>query len=793
MIAEIRYVLRSLLRRRGFALVTVLTLALGIGAATAIYAVVDRILFQAPPSPGDLYMLGSVLKNREFEPIIWQPHFQAYSARKDLFSEFSAAASRSGNVVVERDPVATGWEDVSLNFFGMLRVVPALGRGFVPGEDVDGRNQVVIVTDGFARKFLDGPAAALGRKIGVNQEECTVVGILSKGERLPAYCESMVFRPLVLHPNPANPWDPSLVVIGRIRTGVAREQAESALAKVKVDLPPQMSWLADNYKPALSTIGEMQKLYRPELYWMLLGAVGFLFAIACLNATNLMLVHVVGKQLETSIRLALGGGRWGLIRLLLIETLGLCLCGSVLGALIANWLVPLFTMVADGNGGSAEWASWHLGWRTYLVLGGLTVVTGFAVALVPALHVLRSNIQGGLKNGGGAVGESPRLARLRATFVVLQSTFAVILLVGAGLMIQTFKRLEDVKLGFDPGHRVKMMINFPSGYPSEPKGRLAALNRVQDALQRVPGVSRVAYGSESLLAGYEQIELMVEAADRSTMTINGAYVSPDYREAGGMVLKGGRWLAAGDTNDVMINESLARARFGATNPVGQYLRSAGSTGDYRGWQVVGVVGDVRENLRAKPGNRVYMPVSWDPHMVTNFVVEMIGEPSGESVSGLGQAIFQLDPRIVTYSATPLADLRRGQLRNEHLALSVLKVLAAIAILLTVVGLFSVLAYTVDRRMGEFGIRMALGATPADLVSLVMRRGVALTVLGIAIGIAGAMGLTRYLRSLLFETPPYDPAVIAGVAGLLLLSALAACALPAVRASQPDVARLLKSD
>jgi putative ABC transport system permease protein len=209
--------------------------------------------------------------------------------------------------------------------------------------------------------------------------------------------------------------------------------------------------------------------------------------------------------------------------------------------------------------------------------------------------------------------------------------------------------------------------------------------------------------------------------------------------------------------------------------------------------VAGVVGDVRENLRSQPGFKVYTPASWSPGSVSNFVVDMTGEPTGESTTRLRQAIYQLDPRVVTYAAAPVLDQLKEQLRHEKLTLSVLRVLAAIAILLTIVGLFSVLAYTVDRRMAEFGIRMALGATPANLVGLVMRRGMALTAVGVAAGIAGAMAMTRFLQSLLFETPPDDPTVIASVAALLLLSALGACAIPALRASRPDVAKLLKGD
>jgi putative ABC transport system permease protein len=793
MSSEIRYVTRSLFRRKSFTLVTVLTLALGIGAATAIFAMVDWFLFRSPASSTDLFMIGTMSDDGRFVPSLYQYQLKAYSVDNSVFSEFALSAYRVGNVVVEKKPVGVGMRAVSTNFFRMIGASPALGRGFVPGEDVEGRDQEVVVSFNFWKNHLHASADALGSRILVNQDECMVIGILREGLRMPPYCASEVFRPLVLKDNPDQPWDPNLVVIGHARPGVSKEQAQAALAAIRVDVPAKMSWYKDRSKPALSTLKELEKIYRPEVRWMMLGAVSFLYAIACLNATNLMLVQMMGRQREISIRLALGGGRWGLIRLLLIESFGITVCGSLLGALIANWLIPVFRMAARYQNQPSDPSMWHLYWRTYVILGGLTLVTATVIALVPALNLLRADIQGGLKTGGGSVGESRGMARLRSMFVVLQATFAVVLLVGAGLMVRTFQKLEEVDLGFDPARRINLQVNFPDSYPSEPKERLAILRRLQDELQRVPGVVSAAFGSDNLLAGYEYTTIDLEARDRSTMKVNAAYVSSEYLRVGGVALKAGKWLGPDAQGEIMINESMAKTRFGETNPVGQYIRPMGTTGNYKGWLVVGVVADVRENLRAPPGPRIYMPILWSPGTASSFVIDMSGEPSGEAVARLQSAVFLFDPRIVSDSAIPLANRRLDQLRDEHLALSVLKVLSGIAILLTIVGMFSMLAYTVDRRMSEFGIRMALGATPSDLIVLVMQRGMALTVLGVGMGIAAALGLTRFLQSLLFETQSFDPLVLAGVAALLLLSALGACTLPAFKASKPDVSLLLKSD
>jgi putative ABC transport system permease protein len=793
MISEARYLLRSLRRRKGFAMVTVLTIALGIGAATAVYSIVDWILFNGPESPRGLYAIGLKQKGAPDMVFTWEPFYEAYSSQSQVFSETCAGSSEAVNVAVENKPVSTGVFAVTPNFFSMLGVKPALGRTFFASEAADGRDNVVVVSHQFWKRHMGGSNEALGRLIRVDRTVCSVIGILPEGQRFPVFTDSDVYKPFVLHYKASEPWEPFMVALGRTRPGMTRERAEELLAKVRVDIPEVWKSFGESARPGLSTVDEMQKIFRPEIYWTLVGAVAFLYGIASLNATNLILVHVLGKRLEISVRLALGGSRWGVLRLLLIEVFGLCICGMLLGALVANWLIPLLDFLAGYGDPNQGWASWYLDWKTYLVLAGLTLVTGALIAVVPALQLSRLNLQAGLKAGGGAIGESPRLARVRGLFVVLQATFAVILLVGAGLMIRSFQRLEEVPLGFDPTHRVKMQLNFPRNYYSAPDERMTLLNRIRESLLRLPSVSSVAFGSQSILAGIESATVQVEAPDGTSTEINNVYVSSDFAEAGGMVLKWGRWLQPDTKSEILVNESYARARFGTPNAVGRHIRAKGSSAKALGWEIVGVVADVREKMRDAAKFRVYMPIKWSPNIASTFFLHMKGEPDGEALGRLTQAIYSLDPRIIVYTTVPMTELRNQQLYSERLALSVLRVLACIATALAVVGLFSVLAYTVDRRMPEFGIRMALGATPRDLVALVMRRGIALTVLGIAIGIGGAAALTRFLQSLLFETPGFDPVVVGCVSALLLLAAFAASIIPSVRASKPDLVSLLKSD
>jgi putative ABC transport system permease protein len=792
MLSDIRYVIRSLARTKGFLFITIVTLALGIGSAAAIFTMVDWVLFRTSSFPTDLYLIGAKDKQGEFLPTRIDAQFRAYQSSINVFSEFGLAGMQPVNVVLGGNPLVTQTLGISPNLLPMLGIAPVLGRGFLPDEGVDGRNQVVVISDNFWRRHFNASPDVLGRKILVDQAVCTVVGVLKAWQSLPPYFYAEVYRPLVYKVDPTTPWNPNLFVLGRLRPGVPRLAAEQALAAVKVEMPPNLAVFFADQKPALSTLAETQKLYRPEIYWLLLGAVGFLYAIACLNATNLMLVRMLGKKRELSIRLALGGGRWRIIRLFVVESLGLSLGGCAGGVLIANWLVPLFSTFWGGHW-EGGWALWSLSWRALAFLGGLSVATGFAIVLLPALRILRTDIQAGLREGGAALGESRRLARLRGTFVVLQAAFAVILLTGAGLMVRTFQRFQSINLGFDVSRRVKVQLEFPSGYVTGNEVRLALLRRLQDRLQHLPGVASVAYGTDNLMSGWNGGGSTVQLADGTPIEVKIDYVSSDYLETAGLKLKRGRWFNQPSGTEIMINESFARVRYGREDPVGQMLKPVNAAKGWGGWLVVGVVGDVRETVRSAPGYHIYGPESWYPPSMTTLVVRLTHDPDGTMESQLRRSIYEFDPRIVTGFVIPLGEARNQQTLFEHFALSILKVLSGIATVLTVVGLFSVLAYTVDRRMSEFGIRLALGATARDVMILIMGRGVLLTALGIAVGLAGALALTRFLQSLLYETPPYEPVVLGAVAVLLVLAAIAASVIPSVRATRADISRLLRAE
>lgn len=805
MLSDLRYVLRALARNRGFTAVTVLTLALGIGSGGSIFSLVDWVLFRGSSFPEDIYLVGGQNELQPFMPVRFEFMTRAYETETRAVREFAKVSNQQGNIVVKDQPVDTNWLGISPNLFPMFGITPRVGRGFLPEEAKEGADQVAIVSDRFWKTHLGGRDDALGQKIIVGNASCTIVGILREGQQFPPFLYRGVYRPLTYRVDPGQPWGVQFFFFVQLATGVSREQAEAALraTATKIDLPVQYGDFYKKDRASLSSMGELNRFSRPEVFWVMLGAVGFLYAIACLNASNLMLVRMLGLRRELSIRLALGGGRWRIIRLLTMESVVLALLSGLVGLLVANWLFPLLLSATGGSSsfGQRDWTSWTLSWRIVGVMSALTVITSLIIALIPAVRVLRTEINSGLKDGGAALGESRALARLRGLLVVLQAAFAVVLLVGAGLMIRTFANFQKIDLGFEPARLMKVYLGLPPNFPRDPKAweaQLARLREIQAEFQRVPGVRAVGFGQDVLLPGWYNAYLPVLAHDGQPVKIALTGFNLGFHEASGIKLKRGRWHNKSQGNEILVNESLAKALWPAgTDPIGQFVRTQNNnpsaSGDWKGWEVVGVVADIRSTMRDAPGRYIYGPEAWSAGTFGCFVLRLDREFDVAFASDLRRKLYAFDPHIVVQDVMPVSRIRDQQLWAEQMANGMLKVLAGIALLLTIVGIFSVLAYTVDRRMGEFGVRLALGATPRELVLLVMRRGVMLTLLGVAVGTGGALLLTRYLQSMLFEVTGNDPWVLVAVGGILMGTSVLACVVPARRAARVDVSKLLRSE
>jgi putative ABC transport system permease protein len=456
----------------------------------------------------------------------------------------------------------------------------------------------------------------------------------------------------------------------------------------------------------------------------------------------------------------------------------------------AHWVFPsLLALITESE--AAKYVS-ALNVSSLVCIVILTVVAGVAVVLVPVWRLMKSEINSGLKDGGAAAGEGRGVARLRTALVIFQAALAVVLLAGTGLMVRSFERLHRTNLGFDPAGKVKVAISFPRDYNLGPEARLQLFERLQEQLATIPGVRAVSFGQDTLLEGGFTGTAQVLMADGTYQSVAGNVVTADYWKTAGLTLKKGQWFSSkrGEYG-VVVNETFAKARFGDEDPVGKSFKLLVS-GDYM-QPVVGVVGDVKESVRSTPGMRMYVAEWVYPLNISSLLLRLDHDPGKEFAGVVRHAIYALEPKLIVSQVATINEIVGNGMWAERYAFRILKVLTIVALALAVAGLFAVIVYTVESRMKEFGVRLALGAQPVNLHRLVMKRGLTTVAVGVAFGVTGALGLTRFMQSLLFETTPYDPLVYAAVAMILLGAAVAACWLPARRAARVDITRLLRAE
>ena len=787
---DIAFATRALCRARGFTLTVLAMLVLGVGVSTFVFNLTAWILiFDQPfPHPEQLWLIGFKDKHSASNPYRSTMQFQAYQEQTRAFSEYAAVTRDVANVVVDGEPVVVNLLGASIDCFHTLGIKPVLGRGFLPEEYRPGADNVVVITDLFWRKHFHAAPDILGRQVLVDQQLCTVIGVLRVDQPFPPAFAGDVYRPFIPRVDAVNPLTPVVFVIGRLAPAVPPEQARAALAAVKLPtLPPWATAYVAEQEPILMRPTDIA---RSETYWVMAIAGMLLYSIACLNAMDLMLVRLLGRRQELSLRLALGGTRWQIARLLMIESLGLALVASLVVMAAARWIFPPLLALITGSE-AAKYVS-SLNVRTLACIAVLTLVASVAVALVPAWRLMKSEINAGLKDGGAAAGDGRGVARLRTALVIFQAALAVVLLAGTGLMVRSFEQLHRTNLGFDPAGKVKVTISFPRGYDLAPEARLQLFERLQQRLATTPGVRAVSFGQDTLLEGgfYGTAQLLM--ADGTYRSVAGNFVTADYWKTAGLTLKKGQWFSSkrGEFG-VVINEAFAKARFGDEDPIGKSFKLLVS-GDFL-QPVVGVVGDVKESVRSTPGMRMYVAEWVYPLNISSLLLRLDHDPGKEFEGVVRHAIYALDPKLIVSQVATINEIVGNGMWAERQAFRILKVLTVVALVLAVAGLFAVIAYTVDSRMKEFGVRLALGAQPANLHRLVMKRGLTTAAVGVAVGVAGALGLTRFMQSLLFETTPYDPLVYAAVAMILLVAAVAACWLPARRAARVDITRLLRAE
>jgi predicted permease len=784
---DVRYAVRSLYRARGYSLTVLATLTLGIGVSTLVYEITEWSLFRSSPypKPEQLFLIG--FKDRQNQSGYYHAglFFEALQQQTGVFSEYAAIENSWFNVVVDGSPSSENVLSISKDGFHTLGITPALGRAFLPAEFTSGSDRVAVLSDSFWQQHYNRAPDVLGRTLLVDQNAYTIVGVLGIGQQVPTYFNGGIYRPLVFKVDPAKVFDPHLFIIGRLGPGIPPDEAKAALSLIK--LPEVPARAVPYFADQTTVLTNIREIDRRDVWWVMVAAAAFLYGISCLNAMNLMFIRLLGRRREMNIRLAVGGSRWKVVQLLVVESLVLSMAAFAAVAIGAQWCVPLVFHFLNGGDMGHFWNYWD--WRTLSCIGSLSLFACTAIAIGAGLRLAKADIGMGLKDGGPTSGESRRAGRIRASLVVIQVAFAVVLLVGTGLMLSSFKRLQDVNLGLDPVGKVKIGITFPRGYELKPEAQLELFDRLQGKLALLPGVRAASYSQDFILSGTMHSIARIQMKDGTFQDVAGVISATDFQQAAGLTMKRGRWLSSKrGIYEVVINETLSRVRFGDTDPIGQFLQF-NATG--RHYEVVGVVRNVHDTIRSPQGMCIYAAAWQYPQYLNCVVLRLDRDPDKAFAAGVRRAIYEVDPRVAVLEIDSMNQVISNEVWAERYLYTVLKGLAAIAVGLTAVGIFSVIAYTVDNRKTEFGVRMALGATPSRLVGSVMRQGLSAAAVGFAIGGAGALALTRYMQSMLFETKSYDPWVYSAVALLLALSAAAACWLPAQKAARIDVAGLLK--
>ncbi len=794
---DVRYALRVLRRSPGLSVVAVLTLALGIGANTAIFSVVDAALLHPLPYP---HSGGIVTFYRDHHSLIFsRPFFTRLRGRLPAVEDLSAFHTWSFAISSPGKPAEEGGIVSSANLFRVLGVRPVIGQPFTHAEDRPGAAPVALISESLWKNRFVGAHSVLGKTVVIAGEPFTVVGVFPGHLRFPELAQS----PSVWLPMASDPAIKSfaagmgggqgvayLQLLGRLKPGATIEQARAQFAAVGgADVRKTFRDRAGVRLGVTFLENEVSKSYRTELD-LLFGAVGLVLLIACANVANLLLARASASERETAVRMALGAGKNRIVRSVLIESAELSLAAGALGACLAflavgtlgNWIPQSVTPFRGitVNTGVLEFTA------------VVSVIAGILFGSFPAWHASEVNIYATLKEGGRGLSGSGR-RRLRQALVVLEVALAVMLLVGAGLLLRSFSRLISTDPGFDADGIAAASVTLPRSIHRSREQWRAFVSATLDRLRAEPGVTQAAAAMGAPALGVEFTFGYTVAGQPPGRPEGAAYrpVTPGYFALMHVPLLAGRDFSMSDSASsapvCAVNHALVRTSFRGTNPLGHILKS----GKEPLCRIVGVVGDVVTWLGKPPSAAIYVPFDQAPFWMATFLAR--GPQGAAALSPLlRDAIRSVNPDLPV-KVSVLARAFDSAVAPQRFRTALVGIFAGLATVLAAIGISGVLGYSVSRRRQEIGVRMALGASPGEVVRQVVGEGLRLAAIGAAVGIAGSLFLTRFMRSLLYGIGPVDPLTYVGVAVLLLLVALAACYIPARRAMKVDPVTALRNE
>lgn len=814
-VQDLRYGARMLVKSPGFSLVAILTLALGIGANTAIFSVVNGVLLNPLSFPHSEQMVSIFTQMPNFDNgSISYPNFEDWRRMNRTFSSMAAYRGAGFDLTGHGEPERLAGSMVSAGFFEILGVNPVLGRTFSADEDRMGANPTVMITEGlWKRKYASDPGI-IGQRMELNDVGRTIIGVVPANFHLhiqnfqqggpgnDVYVPVGEFNEPAFHNNRASAW--GLDAIGRIKDGVTFQQAKEDMDRVSRELAAAYPDVNSTKKARIVTLREeMLGDVRPVLF-VLLGAVGFVLLISCANVANLLLARSTGRHREFAIRVAVGAGEGRIIRQLLTESLLLSLIGGAIGLLLASVGTRAAIAAMPVNMPRADEIG--LDMRVLLFTLCVSVVAGLAFGLAPALRAARANVGATLKESGRSV--SGMRSRLQSVLVAGETAMALVLLVGAGLMIRTLFVLWGVDPGFNAHNVMEFSISGPPSFKQSPDKVRAAWRELHDQLAATPGVQTVSlsWGARPMQGDDDEEFWIVgrpkPANNQFPMTLE-YDVEPDYLKTMQIQLKRGRFFTDADNEHApavcVIDESLADKYFAGQDPIGQYIdlnTDPTYPEKFPNPQIVGVVAHVNQwgldsDASFPLHAQMYIPLmqSSDSSLkrggLAPDVFERTAQPGAPSFEVMRNRLLQLNGELVVYGARPEDEVLARSIGQRRFSMTLLAIFAAVALLLASIGIYGVLSYLVGQRTQEIGVRMALGAQRTDVLRMVLGDGARMAFVGIGIGFIAALALTRLMATMLYGIKPTDPLTFASVAILLCAIALLACFLPAHRATRVD--------
>ncbi|MFL6261087.1 MAG: ABC transporter permease [Thermoanaerobaculia bacterium] len=787
---DFRFAARLLARSPGFALSAVLALALGIGANSAVFSVFDTLLLRPLPYPHAeriVKIWGTNLTQEVTEGQVSPADYLDWHAQSRVFARLAVYRGKSANLTGSGEPERLMGVFVNRDFFPLLGVEPALGRNFTAEEDGPGGPTVIILSHGLWKRRFGGDPAIIGKTIRLDNSEKTIVGVLPAGVRYPELQQAEWWRPLGLGGADAPRDARFLNTIGSLRAGVDLQRAQTEMDTLAARLEQQYPDSNRGWRVRLAPLQEtLVRDIRPVLV-ATLCIVGLLLFISCANVANLLLARASSRQREIAVRVALGAGRPRVIRQFLIESLLLAIAGTALGLLLANWGIHF--LVAAGPADVPRLDEVGLDGRVFAFAGLLTLLTTLLFGLMPALQVSRPQFGEALREEGRNQSQSRRQRRLRSALVVAEIALSLVALVAAGLLVQSLQNLVNVKPGFRPQNLLTLQIVPNNNYP-KPGPRAAFIAEVLQRLQALPGVESAAEVNFLPFTDNDS-EDQIEIAGRPTPAgakppiIHFRAVSPSYfRTMSIPVVRGAAFsdadLAAPRT--AVINETAARQFWPGEDPLGRRVRHRSTDGDLT---IVGIVGDVRHfGPASEPVPELYVPYPIDPYNTKTLIVRARGNPASLG-SAARSAVWSVNRNQSVFDVQTMEDVMAKSVARSRFNAFLIGAFAMIGLLLAAVGVYAIMAYSVNQRQQEIGIRVAMGATVPDVLKMILGESLGLGLMGLAIGVVGSLVATQILTRLLFGVSARDPFTLLGVSFLMILVTLMASLLPAVRATRLD--------